>query len=162
VIVRIDIWMRALYAALMTPNHSVRYFDRSTPPHISTLILLAALPASRRFWGYCLATTFSAGAFIAYLGGAPFVGSEVFEMNAIWLGLSFGAVSCGYMLGNYISGRFSVRFGINRMILMGTIVGTSGVACSLFIFYLGFGSAVVFFGFMIIVGLGNGAGHENI
>lgn len=33
------------YAKLMTDKPEVRYLDRTTPPHISTLILLAALPA---------------------------------------------------------------------------------------------------------------------
>jgi DHA1 family bicyclomycin/chloramphenicol resistance-like MFS transporter len=38
--------------------------------------------ASRRFWGYCLAAAFASGAFFAYLGGAPYVGSEVFGLGA--------------------------------------------------------------------------------
>jgi len=111
---------------------------------------------SRRFWGYCLSAAFASGAFFAYLGGAPFVGKEVFGMNAIWLGLSFGAVSFGYMMGNFVSGKFSTRIGINKMILVGSSITTVGVATSLTLFSVGLGSAVVFFTFMTTVGLGNG------
>lgn len=111
---------------------------------------------SRRFWGYALSATFAAGSFFAYLGGAPFVGKELFHMDAIWLGFSFGAVSTGYMLGNFVSGRYSIRVGMNQMILLGTTITTLGVCCSLALFYLDWGSAAVFFGFMTTVGLGNG------
>lgn len=111
---------------------------------------------SRRFWGYALAATFSSGAFFAYLGGAPFVGEKLFHMNSIWLGISFGAVSVGYLIGNFISGRFSTRIGINRMILVGSAIITCGIFCSLVLFYLGFGSPFVFFAFMPSVGIGNG------
>lgn len=111
---------------------------------------------SRRFWGYCAAAAFASGAFFAYLGGAPFVGSEVFGLNPSLLGLFFGAPAVGYMAGNYISGRYSVRFGINAMILWGAVLSALGLWISLVIFAAGHGSVGVFFGFMTFVGLGNG------
>ncbi len=114
------------------------------------------LLASRRFWGYCLAAAFASGAFFAYLGGAPYVGSEVFGLSAALVGIYFGAPALGYFFGNYISGRFSVRVGINGMILWGTILSASGLLMSLFLFLIGFKTALVFFGFMTFVGLGNG------
>lgn len=115
-----------------------------------------ALLASRRFWGYCAAAAFASGAFFAYLGGAPYVGSEVFGLDPSALGFLFGAPAAGYMAGNYLSGRHSVRFGINRMILWGTMVSSGGTALSLALFHAGGGSAPVFFGAMTFVGLGNG------
>ena len=50
---------------------------------------------SKRFWGYCLASAFSSGAFFAYLGGGPFVGSDVFGMSPKWVGIFFGAPAVG-------------------------------------------------------------------
>ena len=114
------------------------------------------LLTARRFWGYCLAAAFGSGAFFAYLGGAPFVGSEVFGLDPAALGLYFGAPAVGYFLGNFVSGRYSVRFGINRMILAGAVIVVSGMATSLLTFLAGFGTAEMFFGFMTFVGLGNG------
>ncbi len=117
---------------------------------------LPELVRSRRFWGYALAAAFSSGAFFAYLGGAPFVGSEVFGLSPALLGIFFGAPAVGYAIGNGLSGRYSVRYGINRMILSGTVLTFAGLLTSLLVFLLGAGSAVVFFGFTTFVGLGNG------
>jgi len=61
------------------------------------------LLTSPRFWGYALAAAFSSGAFFTYLGGAPFVGSEVFGLTPTLLGIYFGAPAVGYFLGNFIS-----------------------------------------------------------
>jgi len=114
------------------------------------------LLSSRRFWGYCLSAAFASGAFFAYLGGAPYVGSEVFGMAPATLGLFFGAPALGYFFGNGISGKFSVRLGINRMILIGALVSMGGLGASLVLFLIGFKTPYVFFGFMTFVGLGNG------
>ncbi len=111
---------------------------------------------SPRFWGYATCSALTAGAFFSYLGGATFVGEELFHMSKIKLGFFFGAPAIGYMAGNYISGRYSVRIGITRMIATGTCLGALGTGVSLLIFVTGYGSEHTFFGFMIFVGLGNG------
>ncbi|WP_421704975.1 multidrug effflux MFS transporter [Aliiroseovarius sp.] len=111
---------------------------------------------SPRFWGYCLAAAFASGAFFAYLGGAPFVASEIYGMDSATMGIYFGAPALGYFLGNYLSGRYAVRAGVNSMIAWGGVVSTVGMVLSLAIFYAGFATAEVFFGFMTVVGVGNG------
>ncbi|MDT8328053.1 MAG: MFS transporter, partial [Roseovarius sp.] len=114
------------------------------------------LLTSRRFWGYALAAGFSSGSFFAYLGGAPFVGAEVFGLEPAVLGLFFGAPAIGYFLGNFASGRFSTRIGVNRMVFWGTLINAAGIAVNLLLFYLGLGTPVTFFGLMTLMGLGNG------
>jgi DHA1 family bicyclomycin/chloramphenicol resistance-like MFS transporter len=111
---------------------------------------------SPRFWGYAVAAAMASGAFFAYLGGAPYVGSVVFGMPPAKLGFFFGAPAIGYFLGNFISGRFSARIGVNRMVFVGTLVNATGICLSMLVFWLGFGSEWTFFGFMTFVGLGNG------
>jgi len=111
---------------------------------------------SPRFWGYCLAAAFASGAFFAYLGGAPFVGSVVYGLAPSKLGMFFGAPALGYMVGNFLSGRYSVTHGVNRMVLWGAIASTVGVSASLMLALAGLGSVYTFFGFMIFIGLGNG------
>ena len=111
---------------------------------------------SRRFWGYCLTAAFASGSFFAFLGGAPFIGTHVFKLPASGLGVYFGIVSIGYMAGNYISGRYSTTFGINKMMLYGTLVMLFGVCCSLVVLNLGFVHPMSFFGAMLFVGAGNG------
>jgi len=111
---------------------------------------------SPRFWGYSVTLGLSSGAFFAYLGGAPYVGDRVFGMNPATFGLFFGAPAVGYFTGNFISGRFSVRMGVNRMVLWGALINAGGVSASLALFYLGLGTPGSFFGLMTLVGLGNG------
>ena len=86
------------------------------------------LLGSPRFWGYSMAAACCSGAFFAYLGGAPFVGSVVFGMEPAELGIYFGAPAVGYFLGNFLSGRYSVRFGINPMVMAGSSDGGAHLA----------------------------------
>jgi DHA1 family bicyclomycin/chloramphenicol resistance-like MFS transporter len=116
---------------------------------------------SPRFWGYSLSSAFSSGAFFAYLGGAPFVGSEVFGMPPSTLGFYFGAPAVGYFLGNFLTGRYAARFGVNKLVFWGCSLNLFGVGLSLLIFLTGNGTALSFFGLMTFVGLGNGLSIPN-
>lgn len=114
------------------------------------------LLTSPRFWGYSLSTAFASGAFFAYLGGAPFVGLNVYNLTPTELGLYFTAPGVGYFVGNFISGRFSARYGINKMTLLGTLTTSVGLLLPIALNLMGLGSALVFFGSVVFVGLGNG------
>ena len=111
---------------------------------------------SPRFWGYAAAAGLCSGAFFAYLGGAPFVGSVVFQMDPATLGLYFGAPAIGYFAGNFITARFATRLGINRLVLWGCMVNMLAGGALLVIFALGYGAPLTFFGMMCFIGLGNG------
>lgn len=111
---------------------------------------------SPRFWGYCLAGAFAGGAFFSYLGGAPFVGSEIYGLSPARLGVYFGAPAVGYLLGNWLSGLLSTRVGINPLVLTGVIILTAAMAVSLALTLAGLDTAETFFGLITFVGLGNG------
>ncbi|NQY61861.1 multidrug effflux MFS transporter [Cognatishimia sp.] len=138
------------------------YFDLGETKRRSGLTLGAQfkqypeLLMSPRFWGYSLASGFASGAFFAYLGGAPFVASGYFALDPTEVGIYFGAPAIGYFLGNYVSGAYSQRIGVNNMVLWGSVVNAIGVGLSLLLFAAGTGSAFSFFAFMTFVGLGNG------
>jgi DHA1 family bicyclomycin/chloramphenicol resistance-like MFS transporter len=119
------------------------------------------LLTSQRFWGYCLAAAFASGCFFAYLGGAPFVGNQVFGLDSFHVGLLFALTALGYALGNFIAGRFSVRVGMNRMILLGTAATTIGLALLALLTLFGLSHPVVFFGLTLPMGLGNGMALPN-
>ena len=112
--------------------------------------------SSRRFWGYAFAAAFSTGTFFAFLGGAPFVGSKVFNSAPTTMGFLFGLPALGFFFGNFATARFSMRVGIDKMILLGTLFQIFGMGMSLVISLLGFGTAITFFGFCIFIGIGNG------
>jgi len=111
---------------------------------------------SPRFWGYVFAAAFSSGTFFAFLGGAPYVATQVYNQPVAMTGFFLGVPAIGYALGNFLSGRFSVRLGINRMITIGCVLQMTGLGASLAFAYAGFETAWMFFGFVTFVGVGNG------
>lgn len=114
------------------------------------------LVRSRRFWGYALTAGFASGAFFAFLGGAPFVSTVILGLNSTEMGGYFAIVAFGYMLGNFLSGRFAQRAGLNRMMITGGIVASFGALLSLILFEAGALHPLSLFGPMIFVGIGNG------
>jgi DHA1 family bicyclomycin/chloramphenicol resistance-like MFS transporter len=111
---------------------------------------------SRRFWGYTLAAAFASGCFFAYLGGAPYVGDKIFGLTSTEVGALFALTAIGYAAGNFLAGRFSVRVGMNRMIVIGTVVTTLGLLLLAGLTLAGLSGPVVFFGLTVFMGLGNG------
>ena len=114
------------------------------------------LLTARRFWGYSLTAAFTAALFFAFLGGAPFVGIEVFGLSPSVLGFYFGAPAVGYATGNLLTGLFSRRYGINRMIVIGALIGAGGISFLIVLWLLGLAPAPVFFGCFVLVGIANG------
>jgi DHA1 family bicyclomycin/chloramphenicol resistance-like MFS transporter len=118
--------------------------------------LYPALFGSRRFWGYSVCAAAGSGAFFSYLGGAPYVGSEVFGLTPAMLGFYFGVPALGYAAGNFLSGRFAVRFGLVRMVLAGTVVLVSGLSLLAILTLAGISHPALFFSLVGFIGLGNG------
>ena len=114
------------------------------------------LLTSPRFWGYVLAAAFASGAFFAFLGGAPYVAETIYGLSKFWSGIALGAPAIGYAAGNFISARYSVRYGIDSMILVGCILTVAGLTAALLVDLAGVHTAFAFFGFCTFVGLGNG------
>lgn len=119
------------------------------------------LLTSPRFWGYTGAAAFSSGCFYAYLGGAPFVGTEIYHLSSSRVGALFALTAVGYGAGNFLAGRFSVRVGLNRMVLAGCTVTTLGLSMLALLTWTGLSGPVVFFGLTIFMGLGNGIALPN-
>jgi DHA1 family bicyclomycin/chloramphenicol resistance-like MFS transporter len=143
-----NFWLLALCAALV---YMLTYFDFGETAVKSGKTLAAQfaeypeLIFSPRFWGYSLASGLASGSFFAYLGGAPFLGANLYGLSPAMLGLFFSTPAVGYFFGNFISGRFSMRFGVNRMVLWGCIVNGCGVALSLALALAGLDSVYSFF-----------------
>ena len=114
------------------------------------------LLSSRRFWGYCLTATFSAGAYFAYLGGAAFVGREIFRLSPAELGFYLGAPAIGYIIGNGLSGKFSIAIGVNKMILTGALITAFGMLLCISLFLFTMPIPLSFFGCVSFMGIENG------
>ncbi|MEP9396015.1 multidrug effflux MFS transporter [Mesorhizobium sp. KR2-14] len=114
------------------------------------------LIGSQRFWGYTLTAVFTSGGFYAFLGGGPYIASEMLHLTASQYGFYFAIVSIGYMFGNFMSGRFSSKLGINRMMLCGNVIAIGGMALSITLFMLGYNHPLSLFGPVLFIGVGNG------
>ncbi|KGD94474.1 MULTISPECIES: multidrug effflux MFS transporter [Rhizobium/Agrobacterium group] len=111
---------------------------------------------SRRFWGYTLTSTFSSGVFFSFLGGAPFVGTAIYHLTPTMLGVQFFLIAAGYMVGNFISGRYTRRFGTMTMMISGSVVSLIGVCITTAILLGDVASATAFFAPLALTGVGNG------
>ena len=111
---------------------------------------------SRRFWGYSLCMSFSTGAFYVFLAGAPLVAESVLALSPASLGFYMGTITAGFMLGSFLSGRYSKRYALTTMMILGRSVATAGLLAGLVLFLAGFVHALTLFGTTVFAGLGNG------
>ncbi|MFZ8882157.1 MAG: multidrug effflux MFS transporter [Paracoccaceae bacterium] len=138
------------------------YFDQAETLHkkgkglLDQIALYPELLRSKRFWAYCVALSFGASSFFIFLGAAPYVGGTLYGLSPQNLGLFIGAPALGYIAGNYLSGRFSVRFGIERMVVVGLLITFSALSVASLGILNGMGSVVLLFGVMSVSGIGNG------
>jgi MFS transporter, DHA1 family, multidrug resistance protein len=113
------------------------------------------------FWLYALTGATSAGVFYGFLGAAPAIASGTLGLSPSSYGLWFAITAFGYLVGNFISGRFSERQGIRRMIIMGTLIALAGCAMPFLLFPTVGVSSLALFAPMLLVGIGNGMALPN-
>ena len=110
----------------------------------------------RHFWVFTFVNAFTGGTFFTFLGGAPYVSQKLFGLSPTVYGLYFIAVAVGYSLGNYLSGRFAIRVGIYRMILMGCLVTLLSCLSIVGFSLVGIETPETLFGATFVIGIGNG------
>jgi DHA1 family bicyclomycin/chloramphenicol resistance-like MFS transporter len=115
-----------------------------------------SLLQSRQFWGYTLVTSFVSAMFFAFLAGAPYVMVELLGRSPAEYGFYFAMVPCGYMIGNFATGRVAGTMGPNRMILAGTLLSLASIAAMAALIGAGLLSPVALFGPMLFIGVANG------
>lgn len=81
------------------------------------------LLADRNYLGYLLALGFSYSALFAFISGSSFVLIGRFGLSPQVFGMCFGLVVAGYLSGSMLSGRLVRRFGGDRLLLAGGVLG---------------------------------------
>lgn len=143
-------------------SFSIVFFDLGETNENKSSSMLAQvrtypqLLKSSLFWGYTLTAAFTSGAFFAFLGGGPYVATEILRLGPADYGLYFAIVSIGYMLGNFVAARQSRRFGITTMMFAGNIFTCLGVSVSIALFTMGFYHPLSLFVPVALMGVGNG------
>ena len=127
---------RAGFAALLPPAAFVllvvhfRLPETNLTPHKSLSLTnltraYGALLRQRLFLAPALALALSSASWFAFVASMPFVVVSLLGRPASDYGLMIALVSVGYIIGNFLSGRFSVRFGTWRMMMAGIVVMTA-------------------------------------
>ena len=116
----------------------------------------ARLLRRRDFLLFTASSSLSTGVFFAFLGGAPYISERMLHLSPGVYGLWFGVAPVGYVVGNFISGRFTERFGVARMILAGSIIAFIAAALPGLLFAIGLASPRALFLPMMLIGLANG------
>ena len=111
---------------------------------------------SRRFWAYSLTSTFNIGVYYAFIGGAPILMTNLFNLSAIDFGLYFSSIATGYIIGNYLSGKFSIRMGINKMVMGGSIITFLILLFGVMLQFMGFTHPFAVFAPLSLIGIGTG------
>jgi DHA1 family bicyclomycin/chloramphenicol resistance-like MFS transporter len=89
------------------------------------------LATDRAYLGYVLVCAFTYAGIFAFISGSSFVLIVGLGLSPDLYGLCFAAVVLGYMVGTFISGRLTLRIGLERLILAGAVVGALAGALSL-------------------------------
>lgn len=131
-------------------------FNRRTDGRLWQSAHYGQIFAARQFRGYATCLAFASAVFFTFLAFAPFLTVTIMGRSAIEYGLWFILVSIGYMIGNFLSGRFSERVGNDRMVLFGNALTFFGAALCLVLALFGLLTPVALFSPMLLCALGNG------
>jgi DHA1 family bicyclomycin/chloramphenicol resistance-like MFS transporter len=116
----------ALFALLIV---HFRLPETNLTPHKSLSLAnltraYGVLLRQKLFMAPALGLALSSASWFAFVASTPFVVITLLGRPASDYGLMIAFVSLGYMVGNFLSGRFSVRFGTWRMMTAGIILMT--------------------------------------
>ena len=106
----------------------LRETNRSLQPdaRIIRTTLYATLLRNPAFRGYAATVALGSAVFFCYLAVAPFIMVTVHGFSPVEYGTWFMCSAMGYMAGNFISGRYSVRVGNDSMIRIGNLLTLAG------------------------------------
>lgn len=136
--------------------------------NLVTRLNLATMP--KQYWtllrepeylGYALSMSFNNAVFFSFITGAPFIIADLMNLTPGIYALYFMLVSGGYMFGNFMVGRFSAKYGTDRMIHIGNINMLLGVMLAIYCFNLGYSHPIILFGPMGIIAISAGVISPN-
>jgi DHA1 family bicyclomycin/chloramphenicol resistance-like MFS transporter len=118
---------------------------------------LLALARSTSFHGYVLCAAFGSGTFFVFLGGGPHAVVTIMGRSPAEFGAWFALSSVGFMAGNFVTSRLSMRYGIDRMIQWGLGIEAVGAAGAIVLAAVAhaWGPAIIFIP-QLVMGIGNG------
>lgn len=108
------------------------------------------------FLFYTIALSFVTAAFFVFIAGAPYVVVEEMARSPQVYGLYFMMNAGGYMIGNFVTGRFGQRIGSVRLVLVGTVISTFAMLIALYFAVIGPWNPPTLFIPLALSAIGNG------
>jgi len=108
------------------------------------------------FWLYAGVSGFASAGFFSFVGGGPAVAAVYLDLSPSIYGLYFIFTAFGYSVGNFLTGRYSERRGLERMMLEGVLITFAGPLITILLFSMGIEHPLALFMPMALVGFGNG------
>lgn len=81
------------------------------------------LIGDRMYRGVLLCNACTYAGLFSFISGSPFVFINIFGFSPQAMGLAFGVMVSGYIVGTTISGRLSRRYGAPRLLFAGAVLG---------------------------------------
>jgi len=154
-------WLAAIAGVLITTASGVVLYETHPQEDIqrkpmSFLQEYVALFSQVRFAAFVLQTGFSSGLFYTMAAASSFLMKDYLGRSATEFGTYFMAMPIGFFLGNLTSSRVSQRFGIENMVVAGSVINILAILAQSALILTGHLSPLVIFipGFLITFGQG--------
>ncbi|WP_421724156.1 multidrug effflux MFS transporter [Bauldia sp.] len=139
--------------ALLPETHTPARETEARPTLRHSFAILSRIPA---FWAYSLTCAFGTAVFFSFLGGTPFVAIDLMGLTGTQYGLYFMLVPGGFIIGNFLTARYSRRVGIEIMLIAGSLVALTAVLGMSIAFLMGWYHPLALFLPMYAIGFANG------
>lgn len=121
----------------------------------------AVLLRNRKFSGYAFNAAFVSVMFFSFIAAAPEIMVSVLQRPANEFGYYFVMIPFGFMSGSFVARQFSRKLGAHRMILIGSLIGVTGVVIALALQLVGLHHPLSLFMPVALSTFGNGLSMPN-
>lgn len=118
--------------------------------------IVLILLSHRSFRNYTFISAFSLGVFYSFVTAGAGVAYDVMGMTPTTFGLYYSLLAIGYIIGNFVSGRYAARLDPDILIQIGNLLSLTSVAALTLGLLSGHPHPVVLFAPMLLSSLANG------
>ncbi|MPZ11758.1 MAG: Bcr/CflA family efflux MFS transporter [Kiloniellaceae bacterium] len=133
--------------------------DATRPGHLVAAYL--SLLRHRSYIGYVLVVACAYSGIFSFISGSSFVLIGLLGLSPDVYGFCFAAIVVGYMIGAFLSGRYTARVGLERMVQLGTAVQALGGCVGLAIYATGIVTVAGIVGPVVVFMVGTGLAMPN-
>lgn len=115
----------------------------------------------RSYLGYTIIVACTYSGIFSFISGSSFVLIGLLGLSPDVYGFCFAAIVVGYMIGTFISGRYTVAIGLERMVQLGTAVQVAGGLAGVALHLGGIVSVATIVGPVVVFMAGTGLAMPN-